>query len=79
MEKPNVLYLDKNLVKRNAFEEIDIVVSRSGLFRLEDFFYNLGDYLFDAFVVLFHFQFTSIQIREGIVKHFNKCLDNRDP
>ena len=54
------------------------MLSRSCLFRLEDFFYNLGDCLFDAFVVLCHFQFTSIQIREGIVKHFNKCLDNRD-
>lgn len=54
------------------------MLSRSCLFRLQDFYYNPGDYLFDTFAVLFHFQFTSLQIREGIVSCFQTCLQNRD-
>lgn len=78
MEIKDVISRHEPFIKKQIVEEIDIVQCRSSLFRLNDFFYNPSDCLFDSFSILFHFQYTSIQIQEGVVKHFQHCLKNRD-
>jgi len=35
--------------------------------------------LFDAFVVFLHFHYMSIEIRKGIVDHFQASLDHQEP
>ena len=65
-------------LKKSEWEQIDWCLSQSQLFRLQHFHYNVGDCLFDALVVLLHFQYTSIEIREHTVNHFLVCLECGD-
>jgi hypothetical protein len=57
---------------------IDPVLYRNDLFRLDAFSYTYVDCLFDAFHVLFHFRYSSIEIQNGLIDHFLVCLRNGD-
>jgi exonuclease III len=57
---------------------IDHVLQINGLFRLDAFSYIPGDCLFDAFHVLLHFRYSSIELRNGLIDHFLACLQNGD-
>jgi hypothetical protein len=57
---------------------IDQVLNTNGLFRLHAFSYTPGDCLFDAFQVLLHFRYSSIELRNGLIDHFLFCLNNGD-
>src|ERR1700678_4422190 len=57
---------------------IDHVLQINGLFRLDAFSYIPGDCLFDAFHVLLHFRYSSIELRNGLIDHFLTCLHNGD-
>jgi hypothetical protein len=57
---------------------IDHVLQINGLFRLDAFSYIPGDCLFDAFHVLLHFRYSSIELRNGLIDHFLTCLQNGD-
>lgn len=59
-------------------ENIDIVLKRNGLFRLNAFSYTVGDCLFDSFEMLLHFRYTSNELRNGLIDHFRFCLKNND-
>ena len=65
-------------LKKSEWEQIDWRLAQSHLFRLQHFHYNVGDCLFDALVVLFHFRYTSIEIRERTINHLCVCLECRD-
>ena len=54
-------------------------MNASQFFWLRNFHYEVGDSLFDALVILLHFLYTSIEIREGITNHFHDTLDFNDP
>ena len=47
------------------------------LFRLHNFYYELGDCLFNELGILVHFFYTPIEIIEGIVNHFLSFLDQK--
>jgi len=57
---------------------IDCVLKRNGLFRLDAFLYMVRDCLFDSFEVLLHFRYTSNQLRNGLIEHFRLFLNNND-
>ena len=57
---------------------IDIVLMNHSLFRLQQFAYTPGDCLFNAFEVLLHFRYSSIELRNGIIDHFLNCLQQND-
>ena len=59
-------------------ENIDIVLKRNGLFRLNAFSYNVGDCLFGSFEMLLNFCYTSNELRNGLIDHFLFCLKNND-
>ena len=48
------------------------------MYFLDNFAYNPGDCLFDAFQVLLHYKYTSIELRECIIEHFKTCLQRND-
>ena len=59
-------------------DNIDEVLHSNGLFRLDAFSYTVGDCLFDAFQVLFHFHYSSTDLRNGLIDYFLGCLKNGD-
>lgn len=61
-----------------VLDNIDCVLKRNGLFRLDAFSYTVGDCLFDSFKMLLHFRYTSNQLRNGLIEHFLFCLNNND-
>ena len=67
-----------NIENSNLTMNIDSVLENYGLFRLQNFAYVMGDCLFNAFEVLLHFRYTSIEIRERVIEHFRACLQKRD-
>ena len=55
-------------------DNIDQVLHDNGPFRLNALSYTVGDCLFDAFQVLLHFRYSSIDLRNGLIDHFLACL-----
>jgi hypothetical protein len=55
-------------------ENIDQVLHKNGLFRLDAFSYIVGDCLFDAFQVLLHFRYSSTNLHNGLIDYFLGCL-----
>ena len=55
---------------------IEKMLEKHGLYRVHDFKYNVGDFLFDIYEYLLKFQYTSIQICNGIIYFFVSCLHN---
>ena len=92
IEKPNnaLLQMDKkikknfniiyNLKTKNANVEMNInnVLHNHDLFRLHNFAYSIGDFLFDTFQVLLHLKYTSVESREGTIEYFKPCLRKQD-
>ena len=71
--------MDVNQKKRKSCSQksnIEKTLEKHGLYRVEDFKYNVGDCLFDTFQYLLKFQYTSIQICNGIIDFFVSCLHN---
>ena len=66
-------------LEESKFEQIDQNLYAHHLFRLQQFHYRVGDCLFDSFAILLHFRYTSLEIRQGIVMHFRRCLACHDP
>ena len=62
----------------NSNASIDDVLNRNNMFKLQAFYYALGDCLFDTFQVLFQFHYSSIQLRNGIIGYFFLCLAHVD-
>ena len=60
--------------KHRIDTNIDIVLMNHSLFRLQEFAYTPGDYLFNAFEVLLHFCYSYIELRNGILDHFLNYL-----
>jgi hypothetical protein len=52
--------------------DINCVLSHYSLFKIKIFFYILIDCLFDSFTILLQFHYTSLEIHQGIVAHFQK-------
>ena len=67
---PNPSHTNGFTLKKSEWEQIDWHLAQSNLFRLQHFHYNVGDCRFDALVVLLHFRYTLIEIREGTLNHF---------
>ena len=68
-----------HLAKKHRIDaNIDIVLMNHSLFRLQQFAYTPGDCLFNAFEVLLHFRYSSIELRNGIIDHFLNCLQQND-
>ena len=59
-------------------EGIDHISVTSQFLRLQHFYYKPGNCLFDALVVLLHFRYASLEIREGVVNPFRSLLEARD-
>ena len=59
-------------------DAIDLVLEKYSLYRLDNFAYTPGDCLFDAFHVLLHNRYTSIELRNGAIQHFKYCLQTND-
>ena len=59
-------------------DNIDIVLKRNGLFRLNAFSYTVGDCLFDSFEKLLHFRYTSNELWNALIDHFLFFLKNND-
>jgi len=59
-------------------DNIDEVLHRNGLFRLDAFSYTIGDCFFDAFQVLLHFRYYSTNLRNGLIYYLLVCLKNGD-
>jgi hypothetical protein len=59
-------------------DNIDVVLHSNGLFRLDAFLYTVGDCLFDTFQVLLHFQYSSTELRNGLIDYFLTCFKNGD-
>ena len=57
---------------------VDCVLKKKILFRLDAFSYTVGDCLFDSFEMLLHFCYTSNELRNGLIDHFLFCLKNND-
>ena len=57
-------------------DNIDIVLKRNGVFRLNAFSYTIADCLFDLFEMLLHFRYTSNELRNALIDHFLFCLKN---
>jgi hypothetical protein len=57
-------------------DNIDQVLHRNGIFRLDAFSYTVGDCLFDAFQVLLHFHYSSTDLWNGLTDYFLGCLEN---
>ena len=64
--------------KHRIDANIDIILMKHSLFRLQKFAYTAGDCLFNAFEVLLHFRYSSIELRNGIINHFLNCLQRND-
>ena len=75
-----IIYLDNYKFRLQCIfpENIDIVLKRNGLFRLNAFSYIVGDCLFDSFEMLLHFRYTLNELRNGLIDHFLFCLKNND-
>jgi hypothetical protein len=59
-------------------DNIDVVLHRNGLLRLDAFSYIVGDCLFDTFQVLLHFQYSSTELRNGLIDYFLAFSKNGD-
>jgi hypothetical protein len=57
-------------------DNIDQVLHKNGIFRLDAFSYTVGDFLFNAFQVLLHFHYSSIDLRNGLIDYFLGYLEN---
>ena len=64
--------------KHRIDANIDIVLMKHSLFRLQQFQYTAGDCLFNAFEVLLHFRYSSIELCNGIIDYFLNCLQRND-
>ena len=60
-------------------KDIDCTLAKFHLFWLHSFYYEAGDYMFNALAVLSQFHYSTLEIRQGIVNHFCHCLDRGDP
>ena len=56
---------------------IDTCLGNTNLFRLQIFYYTIGDCLFDSLQVLLHFCFTSIKLRRGLINYFYYSLGKK--
>ena len=54
----------------NSNASIDNVLNRNNLCKIQAFSCAPWDCLFDTFQVLFHFRYSSIELRNGIIDHF---------
>ena len=57
---------------------MDVVFGKIDLFWLHSFHYELGGYFFNEIVYLLHFHYTMLEIREGIINHFQHSLDKKE-
>lgn len=57
----------ENNNRKNSDCNIDNILREQGLYRLDTFKYNVGDYLFYLLQFLLNNTYTSIQLRKGIV------------
>jgi hypothetical protein len=55
-------------------DNIKQVLHNNNPFRLDAFSYTAGYCLFDAFQVLLHFCYSSIEQRNRLIDHFLSCL-----
>ncbi|KAH9299310.1 hypothetical protein KI387_030992, partial [Taxus chinensis] len=72
------IVVDDYVPAKKKHVPIDIVLTKHSLFRDDAFKYNVGDCLFDTFVVLLHFRYSSIKLRNGIIDHFLHSLHRGD-
>ena len=59
-------------------DNIDVVLHRNGLFRLDAFSYTVGDFIFDTFQVLLHFRYLLTELCNGLIDYFLACFKNGD-
>lgn len=65
-------YEYKQECNRNA--NIDDVLNRNDIYKLQVFYYARGDCLFDTFQLLFHIHYSCIRLCNGLMDHFFLCL-----
>ena len=65
-------------VIENQTHGINASLEKYNMYCLDEFAYNPRDCLFDAFQVLLHYKYTSIELRECIIEHFKTCLQRND-
>jgi hypothetical protein len=58
--------------------DIDIALKNEGLFIINKFKYNVGDFLFDSLELLLKYQYTSMQLRNGTIYYFLTYLGNHE-
>ena len=63
-------------LRKTTFQEIDDRLAKSNLYQLHHFHYSLGDCLFYSMVALLNFRYTSLEIRQAIIDHFQFCLQH---
>ena len=85
LEYSKIQYLEKENKTQRTFQSsthhehaIDTILQKYNLYRLDNFAYTVGDCLFDTFQVLLYNIYTSIELREGIIQHFEVCLAKKD-
>ena len=66
------------VVLKNTKDVINDILEKYNLYRLDNFAYTRGDFLFDVLHVLLHNRYTSIELREGVIQHFKYCLEKND-
>ena len=53
-------------------------LNRNNICRHQAFFYAPGYFLFNTIQVLFHFHYSSIELKNGLIDHFFLCLARGD-
>ena len=76
--KEHLLICDFSICGLN-FQGNDCLLAKHGMLQLKYLYYRPGDCLFYALVVLFHFLYSSTEIKQGRVNPFRTCLDRKDP
>ena len=66
------------VVLKNKKDAIDDVLEKYNLYRLDNFAYTPGDFLFDALHVVLRNRYTFIELREGVIQQFKYCLEKND-